>query len=201
MKYSFVTVITLLLALMVQGQSDYIVLKKKNNRTLRTYFPGAFLSATTYTGATLNGLILEIRNDSIFVEQQDVRQIGTRFGTPALDTVFYTIALHHKEIYKFNYDGPTGIGGAPRARGISVNIIPTIMMAGGIGYVLLEAINSVYRKESLSANNKLTSMGIAAGVAAAGFTWQTLARRSDRAGRKYNVIYVDMTTPRPPVTQ
>ena len=81
--------------------SDYIVLKKKNNRTLKTYFPGTFISATTFTGFNLNGIIKQIKNDSVFIEQQEVRQVPMQFGVPALDTIVYTIRLHYQEIRAF----------------------------------------------------------------------------------------------------
>ncbi len=36
--------------------SDFLVLKKRNNRTLKTYYPGAFISANTYNGFTYKRL-------------------------------------------------------------------------------------------------------------------------------------------------
>jgi hypothetical protein len=174
-------------------RSDYIVLKKRNNRTLKTYFPGSFISATTYSGFTLNGIIREIRNDSIFIEQQQVYQVPTQFGVPRLDTVVYTIGVAYVEITSFNISTHTGIGGEPRQRGFSNVTIPKIMMIGGIGYIVLEVVNTAYRGESLSDGNKLVGLGIAAGVAAAGFVWQQLIKQSSKAGGKYKVVYVNMT--------
>ena len=52
-------------------QSDFIVLKKPNNRTLKTYYPGSFLSAVTFNGFTINGFITDIRNDSIIIQQKE----------------------------------------------------------------------------------------------------------------------------------
>ena len=173
-------------------QSDFIVLKKKNNRTLKSYFPGTFISASTYSGFTLNGLIQKIANDTIWVEQQTVRQVATRFGVPALDTTFYIIAVHYRELYKFNYDKHTGPGGQVRQTGWSQVGIPKIMMIGGIGYLILELVNTGYRKESLSDGNKLTGIAIAAGIATAGFVWKQLVKRGDRAGGKYRVVYIQM---------
>jgi len=174
-------------------RSDYIVLKKRNNRTLKTYFPGTFISGSTYSGFTLNGIIKEIKHDSIFVEQQQVYQVATQFGVPRLDTVVYTIGVPYGEITTFNYSSHTGIGGAPRQKGFSQVTIPKIMMIAGIGYMVLELVNTAYRNESLSDDNKLAGIGIAAGVAAAGFVWQQLIKQSTKAGGKYKVVYVNMT--------
>ena len=169
--------------------SDYIVLKKKNNRTLKTYFPGTFLSAVTYTGFTLNGVIKEIKNDSVFIEQFDVRQVPTQFGVPALDTVVYTIRLHYQEIRKWLYETNRSGGGSRRGGGL----IQQIMIVGGIGFIVLEVVNTIYRGESFSDGNKLTAMGIAAGIVATALLWKHLQNKGERTGKKYKVIYVKMS--------
>ena len=175
---------------MVSAQpSDYIVLKKKNNRTLKTYFPGTFLSALTYTGFTLNGVIKEIKNDSVFIEQWEVRQVPTQFGVPALDTIVYTIRMHYQEIRQYLYT--TNRSGASRRRG--GGMIQQIMIIGGTGFIVLELVNTLYRGESLSDGNKLTVMAIAAGIAATGMLWKHLQSRGEKSGKKYKVIYVDMS--------
>ena len=173
--------------------SDYIVLKKKNNRTLKTYFPGTFLSAVTYTGFTLNGVIKEIKNDSVFIEQFDVRQVPTQFGVPALDTVVYTLRLHYQEIRKWLYETDRSGGGRRRGGGL----IQQIMIVGGIGFIVLEVVNTIYRGESFSDGNKLTAMGIAAGIVATALLWKHLQNRGERTGKKYKVIYVKMSGKKP----
>lgn len=190
MLRSSLPILLITLSLIASAQpSDYIVLKKKNNRTLKTYFPGTFLSAVTYTGFTLNGVIKEIKNDSVFIEQFDVRQVPTQFGVPALDTVVYTIRLHYQEIRKYLYE-TTGSGSRRGRRG---GLIPQIMVVGGIGFIVLEVVNTLYRGESFSDGNKLTAMGIAAGIAATGLLWKHLQNRGERTGKKYKVVYVNMS--------
>ena len=183
-------ILLITLSFMVSAQpSDYIVLKKKNNRTLKTYFPGTFLSALTYTGFTLNGVIKEIKNDSVFIEQWEVRQVPTQFGVPALDTIVYTIRMHYQEIRQYLYT--TNRSGASRRRG--GGMIQQIMIIGGTGFIVLELVNTLYRGESLSDGNKLTVMAIAAGIAATGMLWKHLQSRGEKSGKKYKVIYVDMS--------
>lgn len=174
--------------------SDYIVLKKKNNRTLKTYFPGTFISATTYTGFNLNGIIKLIKNDSVFIEQQEVRQIATQFGVPALDTIIHSIRLHYTEIRAFFYAGSAG---TKMKRSFAGGMLPRIMALGGSGFIILELVNTAYRHESLSDGNKLTVLAIAAGIAATGFLWQWLQNRNVNAGQKYKVVYVSMATKKP----
>lgn len=171
--------------------SDFIVLKKKNNRTLKTYFPGSFISAANYSGFNLNGIIKHIRNDSVFIEQQVVRQVGTQFGVPALDTVVYTIGLHYQEIMVFYYTSDKASDGVGK-RKRSGRMLQSLMIAGGVGFIIIEFVNTLYRGDSFSEGNTLTVMAIAAGVAATGFLWKHLQKRDTKSGKKYKVVYVHM---------
>jgi len=186
------------ISLVTAGQpSDYIVLKKSNNRTLKTYFPGSYISAGTYTGFTLNGTIRQIKNDSVFIEQQEIRQVPTPFGVAALDTIFHTIRLHYKEIRTFYYTNNKASSRSGIKRSFVGGKLPPIMVLGGAGFIALELINSAYRGESLSDGNKLTVLAIAAGVAATGLLWQRLQNRSGNGRNKYKIIYVSMVIKKP----
>jgi hypothetical protein len=177
--------------------SDYIVLKKKNNRTLKTYFPGTFISAVTYTGFNLNGVIKQIKNDSLFIEQQEVRQAPTQFGVPALDTIVHTLRLHYQEIHAFFYTSNRVSSGLGTKQSYGGNLLQRILIIGGTGFIVLELVNTLYRGESLSDDNKLTVLAIAAGIAATGFLWKQLQNKNSRSGTKYKVIYVNMNSKKP----
>jgi len=166
--------------------SDFIVLRKRNNRTLKTYFPGAFISATTYNGFFINGYIKAIRNDSVIIWQQERKLVGTEFGT-TLDTVSYNMGVDYHEIKSFHYTSQYTWG---RKRGFAEVTIPKLLKLGGIGFIVLELVNTAYRKESISQDNKLVPLGIAAGVAATGFAISYFQNKADKAGGKYKVVYV-----------
>jgi hypothetical protein len=166
--------------------SDFVVLKKRNNRTVKTYYPGAFISAHTYNGFSINGFIKDIRNDTIVVLQQERRLMGTEFGS-SLDTMSYTIGIDYHEIKTFHYTGQYTWG---RKRGFAQITLPRLMKVGGVGFLILELVNTAYRKESITANNKIVPLGIAAGVATAGFAITYFQNKSDKAGGKYKVVYV-----------
>jgi hypothetical protein len=166
--------------------SDFIVLKKRNNRTLKTYYPGAFISATTYNGFSINGFIKEIRNDSVIILQQQRQLVGTEFGT-TLDTVSYTMGVDYREIKTFHYTSEYTWG---RKRGFAEINIPRLMRVGGVGFLILELVNTAYRKESITKDNKMVPLGIAAGVAATGFAISYFQNKADKAGGKYKVVYV-----------
>lgn len=166
--------------------ADFIVLRKRNNRPLKTYYPGAFISAITYNGFSINGFIKDIRNDSVIILQQQRQLVGTEFGT-TLDTVSYVLGIDYREIKTFHYTSQYTWG---RKRGFAEVTIPALMKVGGVGFIVLELFNTAYRKESISANNKLVSLGIAAGVAATGFAISYFQNKGDKAGGKYKVVYV-----------
>ena len=169
--------------------SDFIVLKKRNNRTLKTYYPGEFISAVTYNGFTINGFIKDIRHDSIIILQQERKLVPTDFGS-TLDTVSYTFGIDYHNIKSFHFTSQYTWG---RKRGFAEITLPRLMKVGGIGFLVLELVNTGYRKESISADNKLLPLGIAAGVAATGFAISYFQNRSDKSGGKYKVVYVKNT--------
>jgi hypothetical protein len=187
MRRFLLSLICFLIFAELKSQDDFIVLKKRNNRTLKTYGQGSFLSAKTSNGFQLNGFITAIRNDSIFIRQQETKLVATDFGQ-TIDTVFYTFGFDHRIITAFYFSDQYGTN--MRKRGFAQATLPIIMIAGGTGYIVLELVNTVYRKESLNEGNKLLSLGIAAGIAATGIFLQTMNNRKDKVGNKYKVVYV-----------
>lgn len=167
-------------------ESDYILIKKHNNRTLKTYFPGNFISAETYDGFRINGTIKAINNDSITFQQQETRLVAAEFGS-RIDTVRFTLSISYRSIKKFNF-----VGYQPDAKkkGFSQITIPKLLIIGGFGFLTLELVNTAYRKESLTEGNKLGTLAIAAGVAGTGFLWKFIASKRNRVGGKYKVVYV-----------
>lgn len=187
MKQTILSILLLAITQVTLSQtSDFIVLKKRNNRTLKTYYPDAFISAVTYNGFSINGFIKEIRHDSIYILQQERKLVPTDFGY-TLDTVAYTLGIDYREIKSFHYTSQYTWG---RKRGFAAITLPRLMKMGGIGFIVLELVNSAYRKESLSENNKVVPLAIAAGVAATGFAITYFQNKSDKAGGKYKVVYV-----------
>lgn len=187
MKQTILSILLLAITQVTLSQtSDFVVLKKRNNRTLKTYYPGAFISAHTYNGFAINGFIKEIRNDSVYILQQERKLVATDFGS-TLDTVAYTFGIDYREIKSFHYTSQYTWG---RKRGFAAITLPRLMKMGGIGFIVLELVNSAYRKESLSENNKVVPLAIAAGVAATGFAITYFQNKTDKAGGKYKVVYV-----------
>lgn len=187
MKQNLLLILFLLFAnLLYSQQSDFIVLKKKNNRTLRTYYPGAFISAVTVNDFPINGFIVAIRNDSLIIRQEERKLMATDFGME-LDTFVYTIGIDYRQIKQFNYTRAYSWGGR---RGFVQVAVPKIMILGGAGFVVLETVNTLYRGESFKDDKKLVALGVAAGIAAAGWFIESRKKRNKKVGKKYKVVYV-----------
>ncbi|WEK36871.1 MAG: hypothetical protein P0Y53_05090 [Candidatus Pseudobacter hemicellulosilyticus] len=178
-------------AVCVAQDSDFIVLKKRNNRTLKTYAAGTFLNARTWNGFTVHGFISRIQNDSVYVRQQETRLAGTEFGS-AIDTLYYTVGLDYRELGEFDYNGRYNSWG--RKKGFTQITIPRLMMVGGVGFLVLEGINTAYRNESLTEDNKLVWLSSAAAVAAAGYMIERMKQDRNKVGKKIQVHYLKAGT-------
>ncbi len=191
MRYVTIILLTFWISHSFAQSSDYIVIRKKNNRTLHSYYAGAFISATAFNGFNVNGYIKDIRHDSIFVVQQSTQLVDAAFGT-TIDTLYYTIGFDYREIERFNFSSKYIHGFSPGQQkdNFLTRMLPPLMTIGGGGYLVLELVNGAYRHESIDANNKLPSLIIAAGVMAAGITWSSLHKNRMVRPEKYKVIYV-----------
>lgn len=183
MKYSLISLISFFITLSVYSQaSDFIVLKKKNDRTLKSYFPGIPIAFETFDKRFVEGYITAIQNDSVFVKVYDIRTVGTIWGVTTLDTAGTFISgVHYKEINRVYFD--------TKRKAFSFITDGTLFMIGGGGYALLNVINGAYLKESVTGSKNLGKLGIAASVFATGF----IMHKIKVSGRKnYYVEYIHM---------
>lgn len=183
-----ITLSVLLLCVVgLRGQtSDYLAIRTKKDRPLKTYYAGGFISAETYDGFRINGYISAIRNDSLIILQEETRLMGTEFGS-RVDTLKYVVGVLYNQIRKFNF-GSGYVGG--RKRGFSQVTIPRLMVVGGVGYLGLELVNTAYRKEELFAKDKLATLGVAAAVAGTGILWSHIKNKREKVGGRYKAVYI-----------
>jgi hypothetical protein len=166
--------------------SDFISVKKKNNRTVKTFFPGLPISFETFDKRQVSGLITAIRNDSIFVKQWDIRPMLNSLGIPVTDTLgAYLNGFHYKELNKVSVSNKMKLQQLTPGR---------ILIIGGTGYALLNVINGAYLNESVTSKKNLTSLGIAAGAVGTGVLINYLVKR----GNRYHIEYVRMNTVQQP---
>lgn len=167
MKPVFVFTLINLCSIYCAAQPSDLLILKKNNRTLQTFFPGNEITFKTSSGY-YGGTIKSINRDSLFLIQYDVRQIPTNLGVYVLDTVAtYPFAVNYKQIIgfgkmknnKFNWSGSGGalLGGGlllttvglgtwlftkPNSRYYaSPYLVGGAAFLGGIGYLLIKSGN------------------------------------------------------------
>ena len=163
--------------------SDFIVVKK-HDRTVKSYFPGLPIALQTTSFSWVNGWITAIRNDSIFIKEYDVRQVPTIWGTTTTDTAgTYIVGVHYKEIERIEFNEKGG--------GFGFVTNGAIFMIGGLGYAFLNVVNGQYLHESITDSKNMTSLGIALGVAAAGFILNRISHAKNKKWR-YAIEYVRM---------
>ena len=164
--------------------SDFVTVRKKNNRTYTTYFPGSFINCETVYGHYIHGIVQAVHSDSIFVKQYDVRMVPTPFGVNAIDTLgSYTFGIYYKDI---------DVVIVPRKQSFGYIKNGTIFILGGLGYALLNLVNGKYLKESVTSRANIKSLGISFGVAGMGYLLNRLHLSNNRNGKKYRVEYVHM---------
>ena len=175
-------------AITIAQASDFITVRKKNNRTVKSYFPGAPIACQTVFGHYFNGIVEAVRNDSVFIRQYDVLSIPTMWGVSKIDTLTsYLNGIHYKDIRVLELQQRKSFGFFRSG---------TIFIIGGLGYAGLNIINGGYLNESVAGKENRKKLGIALGVAGAGFIMKYLHNRSNRFERKYKVEYIRMTVPK-----
>lgn len=160
--------------------SDFISVKKRNNRTIKTFFPGLNINFTSTGNRQVSGLITDIRHDSIFVKMWDIRVVPTSLGVTMLDTAgSYIIGLHYKDIAKVDV--------SDRMK-LQQVILGPILIIGGGGYIALNLINGAYMKQPVTDSKNLGKLEIAAGAVGAGLLINYIRKHRGR----YVIEYIRM---------
>ena len=160
--------------------SDILILKKKD-RTLRTFFPGNEIIFNTSTGY-YNGYITSINHDSLFLIQYDIRQIPTSLGVYVLDTLAsYRFAINYKQITGFaknvnNKFDWSASGGALLGGGVLLGTV-------GLGTWLFTKPNTRYYASPYL-------VGSAALLAGIGYLMVKSNSKGLVLGKKYSLNYI-----------
>jgi hypothetical protein len=157
--------------------SDFITVKKRNGKTIKTFFPGIPISFITFDKRPVSGLITAIRNDSVFVKEFDIKPMYNSIGIPVTDTAgIYLSGFNYKEIDQVDvYEGMRFQEVTPGR----------ILIIGGTGYALLNVINGAYLHQSITSSKNLTSLGIAAGAVGTGLLLNYLKKHANKSHVEY----------------
>jgi hypothetical protein len=166
--------------------SDFISIRKKNNRTVKSFFPGLSIKFQTTYFRMIEGQILKINNDSVFVKEWDIRTVPTSLGVTVVDTAgSFVTGVHYKEIKVVYWD--------KRKKVHELLTDGTILMIGGTGYAALNIINGGVLGEPVGSSENLKKLGIAAGVVGTGFLLKKLTGKDAKFERRYRIHYIEMS--------
>jgi hypothetical protein len=166
--------------------SDFISIRKKNNRTVKSFFPGLSIKFQTTYFRMIEGQILKINNDSVFVKEWDIRTVPTSLGVTVVDTAgSFVTGVHYKEIKVVYWD--------KRKKVHELLTDGTILMIGGTGYAALNIINGGVLGEPVGSSENLKKLGMAAGVVGTGFLLKKLTGKDAKFERRYRIHYIKMS--------
>ncbi len=184
MKYAL-TFLVIFYSLSSFAQGDFILLRK-DNVVIQSYVKDSYLKCQLNNGQWIEGRIKKIKADSLFLEQIQVRQVASIFGTPMLDTMRYGLA-------KFSINDVHLL--PKKEHGISVVNDGSLFMLGAGGYAVLNIINGLTQpNQSVTSNQNLINLGIAAGVFMFGEILHWTHRDYITLGKKYQ-LYSTATIP------
>lgn len=161
-----------------------LLLLQKGRKTLRTYFPGNTIQFTASNGNSVYGVIEALRNDSIFVKEQQIRQMATNLGVFVLDTITtYRVAYPIQQIAQLD-----------RVRRGFNWAASGAALAGG-GSLLALGSGVVYLVDRERYSSELMIAGLAG--FATGYVMAKSYKQHYTLGRKYRLVYVAASTKQP----
>jgi hypothetical protein len=169
------------------SQTDLLVLKQRN-QTIQTWVPGSFIDFQFSSLQWIQGIIKNVRNDSILMEQIVLEKGPNRFGFLSIDTIkLGLMKFHVKEIYgmpKRNFSSGLFSNGA-------------LFQLGSAAYIFLNIFNSLIHKEPVFASDNIGGLSIAAGVFVVGKLLESTHRTYITLGKKYTMktIHLGNGTP------
>ncbi len=155
---------------------------KHRNQTIQTWVPGSVIYFQFSSKQWIQGIIKQIRHDSILVEQIAIRQIPNQFGFPTVDTArMGLLKLHVNEIY-----------GMPKKDYAGIITNGALLQLGSGAYIFLNLANSLIKSDPVFSAVNVTRLGIAGGV----FLVGTLLHMSHQTyiilGKRYRMETIQM---------
>lgn len=178
MKTLFLLIISIIPSVLF-AQSDMLMLKK-NNKVIQTFFPNSDIMFSTESGYR-EAHILDIKRDSLFLVQYDVRTVMTNLGVYMLDTVAaYRSAIRYNEITGI---GKKSSGFSWRGSGAALFGGGTVLtVAGLVTWILAKPNTRYYARPEL-----VIGAAILAGV---GYLMMKSSGRQMKIGKKYSLQYI-----------
>jgi hypothetical protein len=164
------------------AQNDLVLLKDKT-QTLQTWTKGSYIQFQFSSKQWIEGIVKMVRNDSITIDQIQLRQVGNQFGFANTDTAhFGLLKLHVNEIY------------AMPKRGFSSNIVSNgaLFQLGSAAYILLNITNSLIKGEAIFGAQNLTGLGIAGGFFILGKVLHSTHKTYLKMGSRFKMMTIQL---------
>lgn len=177
--------ITILLGFLIapfcsNAQGEMLLLKKKG-KVFKSYYAGSDIIFDAGMGLQ-QAQIYQMKNDSVFLVQYDVRQVMTTLGIPRWDTVgAYRFAINYKDIREL----------AEAPHGWNWHSAGAVLLGGGTLLTAAGLLTWVLAKKDTRYYARPEFVGTAAALAAVGFLLQkTKSGKRWNIGKKYTLQYI-----------
>jgi len=159
--------------------ADFIVLKKKNNKTVKSFYSGTQIEFVANNGAYRNALITGIKNDSLYLQEFIVHRMPTTLGTYMVDTTgSYRYTYHYNQIKSFGRS----------QKGFSIGGSGAALMGGGALLVLASGVSYLIDKDQFSPE----LLGAAVVLGGIGYLLNKSAAKRIVIGKKYTLEYISL---------
>lgn len=158
--------------------------RRKNGRTIKTFYAGSPISFLTKSGTPVVGNIVTLRNDSIFIYAYNIRVVPTYLGVTVVDTFARRMEkIHFRDIGRIEVFS--------RKRGIYGRLGTYAAIAGG-GYIFLNVFNGLTQKESITDKNNLRTLLAPALVAVGGLLTQRIFKEVLLTKKRHRIVYISL---------
>ena len=181
MRFCFIFLTAIFIANLSEAQNDLLVLKK-NGRNIESFFPGSEMDFST-NARYLEGQVTDIKNDSIFLVQYNIKQIySPNLGVFVTDTLSqYHFGINYKDIISFEKKRSSFLsasGGALFGGGV------LLATAGLITWILAKPNTRYYARPQLVIT--------AAALAGIGYFLMKSGNKTMALGKKYKLHYIKL---------
>ena len=169
-----------LFSLDAAAQSDILILKKKN-KTIATYYKGSNIAFSTSTGAYRDASIERMKNDTLYLREYITQYLPTTFGTYIIDT----IGSYH---YQYHYNQIAAMGKSEK-KGFNLRGSGASLMGGGALLIIGSGAVYLFDKSKFS----LPLLLGAAGLGTIGYFLAKTGTKGIVIGKKYHLVYLAIT--------
>lgn len=164
--------------------SDIVSVRKRNGRTIKSFYESSYISFQTKEGAYIEGPIEKIHHDSIYVRMYTIQKGLSPFGSYVFDTLnSYLLNTDYKDIRRIS---------VYQHHGSIRQKLGLLMMIGGAGYAALNLLNGSFFNLPITDKKNLRTLGISTAVFSAGFINNKFFAANSFSKKSDQIIYISL---------